>query len=160
MHILSRDGLVEVRGLAIKFNNMKFIKILTHPILLIISFSMIIIIGQKFSGFYIMYVFMALFELHIHAVWAFIGAILLAVGHQRKENDKAKGMISITGSLLLVLSVFTFFYNDKDHYNWDTFNQARSLISLGIFGMFWIVFVIRNMTSIMKFNKQKILQLD
>ena len=132
---------------------MKFIKILTHPILLIISFSMIIIIGQKFSGFYIMYVFMALFEFHIHAVWAFIAAILLAVGHQMKENDKAKGMINIAGSLLLMVSLITFFYNDKDHYNWDTFQETKSLVSLGIFGLLWTLFVFKNIIPIKRLNK-------
>ena len=114
---------------------------------------MIIIIGQKFSGFYIMYVLMALFELHIHAVWAFIGAILLAVGHQMKENDRTKGMISIAGSLLLMVSLITFFYNDKDHYNWDTFQEVRSLISLGIFGLLWTLFVFKNIIPIKRLNK-------
>jgi len=114
---------------------------------------MIIIIGQKFSGFYIMYVFMALFELHIHAVWAFIAAIFLAVGHQMKENDKAKGMISIAGSLLLMVSLITFFYNDKDHYNWDTFQETKSLVSLGIFGLLWTLFVFKNIIPIKRLNK-------
>ncbi len=70
-----------------------------------------------------------------------------------KENDKAKGMISIARSLFLVLSVFTFFYNDKDHYNWDTFQEVRSLISLGIFGLLWTLFVFKNIILIKRLNK-------
>jgi len=132
---------------------MKLLNILAHPVLLIISFSLVLVIGEKFSGFYIVYILMALIELYLHAIWAVIGALLLAVGHQML--DKTRRVINIAGSLFLVLSLFTFFYNDKDHYNWDTFYHVKSLVSLGIFGLLWLVFVLKNISLVKRLDQRE-----
>lgn len=127
---------------------MKAIKIITHPVLLIISFLFILISGQHFGGFYLLYLLMALPHLGVHAILAMTGILLLLFSYLRfgRQNKYfIEPLINIIGAGCLVFSLYLFFNNDKKGYNDGTFEQLVPQITLVLFGLLTIVFVLKNL---------------
>ncbi len=127
---------------------MKAIKIITHPVLLIISFLFILISGQHFGGFYLLYLLMALPHLSLHALLAMTGIILLLFSYIRfgRQNKYIiEPVINIIGSACLVFSLYLFFNNDKKGYNDGTFEQLVPQVTLVLFGLLTIAFVLKNL---------------
>jgi hypothetical protein len=132
---------------------MKAMKIITHPYTLIISFFAILISGQNLGGFYLLYLLLALPPAGLHSILAFLGVVLLLVNHykyKRNNNFFLRNVINIGGLALLILSLFLFFYNDKQHYNYGTFYQAVPLVTLIIFATLALIFLGNNLTSLLK----------
>lgn len=130
---------------------MKLIKIITHPVTLIISFLIIIISGQQLGGFYLLYILLGITHFTIHSVLALSGvAILLFIISKYKGKFKylVEPFLNITGVVLLNLSIFLFFYNDKEHYNYGTFYQTIPIITLILFGLLSISFSVNNLIRI------------
>jgi hypothetical protein len=126
---------------------MKTVKILVHPVSLIICFLMIIISGQHLGGFYLLYLLLALPHGGIHALLGISGAILLLINHywiKLSVNKYVFIFINAVGSFLLAMSLYVFFINDKEHYNYGTFSQTVPLITLALFGIVFISFFINN----------------
>lgn len=128
---------------------MKLFKILSHPYTLICSFSFMIISGESLGGFYIMYILLGLLHGVLHSLLGFYGMLLLVLGYHLplKRNLWVKQLLSVSGVLLMFLSVFFFFRNDAAHYNWGTFEQGFPLFTLVftaiiafcfLIGTFWI----------------------
>jgi hypothetical protein len=130
---------------------MKAIKIITHPILLIISFLFILISGQHFGGFYLLYLIMGLPHFGLHAILASVGILLLIFSYLkfgRTGKNIMAIIFNIIGSGCLVLSLIRFFYNDRKGYNNGTFDQLMPQITLVIFGLLTIAFAINNIIKI------------
>jgi hypothetical protein len=126
---------------------MKAIKFLTNPYVLIISFLLIIISGESFGGFYLLYLFMALPYGGIHAVLAILGITLLLFSFHKYKRIGAyriETILNLIGALLLVFSIVSFFYNDKDGYNDATFYQAIPLTTIVIFSILVLLFLVSN----------------
>lgn len=126
---------------------MKAIKIITHPYLLIASFLCIIISGEHVGGFYAMYLLTALFHLGIHALLATAGIVLLAASHimyKRQRKYLIETIMNIAGVLCLFLSLFFFFYNDVKQYNYGTFEQTVPQLTMILFGILSIGFIVSN----------------
>lgn len=114
---------------------MKLLTILTHPVLVICSFLLIMISGQHFGGFYMLYLLMALPHGGIHAILALLGMglLLLAYAKYNRENKfLIEPLLNVLGVGCLFFSLNIFFIRSKG-YNNETFNQAVPLISLGLF---------------------------
>lgn len=127
---------------------MKVFKFLSHPYTLIICFLMILISGEHLGGFYILYILLALPHGGIHAILALAGiGILLASYYKfnRRKTYRIAFFLNIAGLALLFLSIYLFFFNDKQHYNWGTFEQTVPLISLFFTGLIAILFLIDNL---------------
>lgn len=123
---------------------MKVINILTHPIVLIASFLLIIISGRAFGGFYFFYLTVGLAGGHIHSLLGFAGAIGLVLSNQVKQNSiMLKYTIRILSALLLAGSIYAFFTNDRDHYNFGTFYQTVPQVMLALFAFVWIAFLLK-----------------
>lgn len=123
---------------------MKALKILSHPYLLMISFLFILISGENFGGFYLLYLLMALTYGGIHAILALIGISLLLFGYHRFKRMKVylvEPIINIAGALMLIFSVILFFYNDKQGYNYGTFYQTVPMITLIVFSLLVLFFL-------------------
>lgn len=126
---------------------MKVVKFITHPYTVIICFSLILISGESWGGFYLIYLLFALPHAGIHAVLALIGTILLLISYDRFKRRKIylmESIINITGIFLLLLSLFFFFYNDKDHYNYQTFYDTVPQVTLVIFSVITLTFLLDN----------------
>lgn len=130
---------------------MKAIKIITNPVLLIISFLFILISGEHFGGFYLLYLLMALPHLGIHAILALAGILLLLFCYIRFGKQKKNlivSLLNIIGAGCLVFSLYVFFNNDKKGYNDGTFEQLVPLITLVLFGLLTFAFVLNNLIGI------------
>ena len=130
---------------------MKAIKIITHPLSLIISFLLILISGEHLGAFYLLYILLALPHGGIHSLLAVAGiAIILFCNYKYKMDFKylIEPLLNILGATLLILSISLFFYNDKDHYNYSTFYQILPMISLVVFALLITGFLIKNILKL------------
>ena len=111
---------------------MKILRIITHPYTVIISFFIILINGEAWGGFFLLYLLLGLPYGAIHSVLALIAILILVLNlHKYHRRETVKGcLLEILGVLLLLLSLFLFFYNDTTHYNYGTFYILVPLITL------------------------------
>lgn len=137
---------------------MKIIKILTHPYTVILSLFIILINGEGFGGFFILYLLFGLPYAVIHSLLALLGVVLLLANYS-KYRGKKEGLpnyaIEIIGVVLLILSIFIFFYRDKQHYNYGTFVQLVPVITLILFAIIALSSIVVNVISIYKIVAKK-----
>ena len=133
---------------------MKVFKILTHPVLLIISFLFILISGEHLGGFYALYILLALPHGWLHSLLALIGIIILILSYNVYKNKASGNILNIAGAVMLVFSIVTFFYADKEGYNYGTFYQTMPIISLVLFGLLALLFILKNVVE--SFSKKRL----
>jgi uncharacterized membrane protein len=143
---------------------MKALQPFRSPYLLITSFLVIMISGQHLGGFYLLYLVLALPYGGIHALLALVGIMGLVIVHQRLHwrSQSIWRLVGLTaGTLLLVASLITFFYNDKEGYNYGTFEQVVPLVTLTLFALIAFLFVAVNAYYFFKgINSDSRLQAD
>jgi len=121
--------------------------IITHPYIVIISFFIIMISGQHLGGFYLLYLLLALPHGGVHSLLALFGIVLLLISYNKYKRKKIyliESIINMVAIILLILSLFSFFYNDKEHYNFGTFYQIVPQITLVIFSIVALTFLLDN----------------
>ncbi len=121
--------------------------IITHPYIVIISFFIIMISGQHLGGFYLLYLLLALPHGGMHSLLALFGIVLLLISYNKYKRKKIyliESIINIVAVVLLILSFFSFFYNDKEHYNFGTFYQIVPQITLVVFSIIALTFLLDN----------------
>lgn len=126
---------------------MKIFKIITHPATIIICFLLVLINGENWAGFFLMYILLGLSHGAIHSILAVtgIGILLFSFFKYKKQfMYRAESVLNIFGALLLFLSLFLFFYRDKDNYNIATFYQTIPVLVISIFGLLLIIFLVNN----------------
>lgn len=84
---------------------MKAFNIMTHPILLSISFSFIIISGDKFNWFYLLGLLMGLMEMHIHSLMGIGSILLVLILPSVKTGEKSKRVLNAIGAAGMVVSL-------------------------------------------------------
>lgn len=116
---------------------MKIFKFLSHPYTLIFAFLFILISGQHLGGFYALYILLGLMHGVLHAVLGFLGIVVLLLSfHLTLERRIViRQTLNLLGIALLFASVFFFFRNDTERYNWGTFEESVPLFTL-IFASF------------------------
>jgi amino acid transporter len=114
---------------------MKLLKIIGHPVLVMSMFLLVLISGQALGGPYMLYLILGLPQGADYAVTGVIGLICLFVSYKiyRGENKHwIKPVLGLFGILLLLFSLYIFFYKDKMRYNYNTFEQSVPIISLAL----------------------------
>ncbi|MEO7488859.1 MAG: hypothetical protein ABIU77_17240 [Ferruginibacter sp.] len=131
---------------------MKIIKFIGHPLTLIIWFLCIIIIGEHFAGLYVFYIVLGLPHGVIHSVLAAIGIIILLLSAVVKTalSPRLKAIINIFGAILLLLSLWLFFKNDINQYNYQTLHQAMPVAIIAGFVLLAMFFCALNMKNALK----------
>ncbi|MEO6729817.1 MAG: hypothetical protein ABIN01_01275 [Ferruginibacter sp.] len=132
---------------------MKAIKILSHPFVLVICFLMILISGQHLGGFYLLYILLGLSHGAIHSLLAIAGVGVLLFSNYKYKRAFVyliEPILNISGVILLSLSLFLFFYNDKQQYNYSTLYQTVPLITIAIFVMSVATFVSINLKKLQR----------
>jgi hypothetical protein len=117
---------------------MKAIHIIGHPISNIILFMLVLISGEAWGGFYIVYLLVALPHGSIHSLLGIGGLLCLYLSYKiyRKEKKHwVRPALHLAGILLAVLSLYVFFIRDTSKYNYATFEQSVPLLSLLLFGI-------------------------
>ena len=90
---------------------MKLINIITHPVLVIIAFSVILVSGEHFGGLYLMYLLMALPHGGIHEVLALLGTGLILFSYAKYKRESQfffKMVLNILGVFSLYTSLWLF----------------------------------------------------
>jgi hypothetical protein len=127
---------------------MKVLKILSHPILLAISFSFILVVGEKLSWFYIVAVMLGIVQGMLHSIFGVTGLLAILILPSFKLPGATKHILSIVGALLLAISLLVFFTSDKGNRNSSSFSEPASLTTLILFCTLWIIFVLQNLRSL------------
>ena len=136
---------------------MKLFKILSHPYTLIISFLMILISGQHLGGFYMFYILLALPHGGVHSLFALAGIIILLINYNQHDNEKRsniKMLLNLSGLAFLLVSIVLFFLNDRQHYNWDTFQQIIPISTLLLFIVIASCFLLKTTGVMPGFGKR------
>ena len=129
---------------------MKLFKILSHPVTLIICFLLIMISGEHVGGFYGMYILMGLPFGAVHALLAIAGIVVLLVNQalQPSRTSYLRQVINLIAVLFLFSSLYFFFHNDKEHYNYGTFEQAVPIITMAVTAFVAVCFLIGNFSRV------------
>ncbi|WP_018613941.1 hypothetical protein [Segetibacter koreensis] len=113
--------------------------------------------GEAWRGFFLLYLLLGLPYGAIHSVLALVAIIILILNlhkYRRRETIKAC-LLEILGVLLLLLSLFLFFYNDTTHYNYGTFYFLVPVITLGLFTILAVSSLIMNIVAIYKISTKE-----
>lgn len=115
---------------------MKILKILGHPVMVITLFLLLLISGEHFGGFYLIYIFLGLPHGALHSIVAIAGMGITALGYGFRAAMKGvvQPVSSLVGISFMVAALFIFFINSKG-YNDGTFHQTVPLISFTFFGI-------------------------
>jgi len=133
---------------------MKVIQILTHPICVLVLFCLVLISGENFGGFYLLYVLMALPHGGIHAILAVAGTAVLLFSYLKYGGKSVyfiDPLLNILGVFCLYLSLWLFFLHSWD-FNQATFQQSVPIGSFVLFGLVSLGFLVR---SVLRFAKPK-----
>ena len=122
---------------------MKTIKIITNPYTLIFCFGAILISGQHLGGFYLMYILLGLHHAALHSIFAIVGIDLLIISDVKLQGS-LKFTVNLIGLVLMILSIFVFFYLDKENYNIQTFHQIVPLVIMSLFAITSTAYFINN----------------
>jgi hypothetical protein len=124
---------------------MKMLSVLTHPVCILTSFALVIISGEHFGGFYLVYLLLALPHGGIHAMLALSGAGLIVFSYARYKRQSKyfiAPLLNILGTFNLYISLLVFFYNTWE-YNDATFEQTVPVVSLCLFVVLSLAFQLR-----------------
>jgi len=118
---------------------------------LIICFLLILISGEHLGGFYLLYILLGLPHGAIHSILAVIGVALLLFSNHRYQREfkyLTEPFLNIVGVILLALSLILFFFKDSHHYNYSTFYQTMPQISIGVFALLIVSFLVSNLIKL------------
>lgn len=115
---------------------MKIIQIIGHPVCVMCLYLLLLISGQSFGGFYILYIFMGLPNGTPDALVSTLGLGLMFLGYKvyRKRFHPIKPLLYIIGNVVMILGLVLFFQVTKG-YNDATFQQAVPLMTFVLYGI-------------------------
>ena len=126
---------------------MKVRNILGNRLVLITIFSLLLIEGEHFGGFYLLYLLLALPHGGVYSIIAFAGIIFVLAGNNINAKN-LKLIFSVSGLLLMLLSLLIFF-NRGDNKG-ATFHQSVPIISFCLFGICVLFFIIGSLENFYK----------
>jgi hypothetical protein len=129
------------------------IKIITHPLVIILLFCGIIISGEETGGFYIFYILLGLPHFVLHSVLGILGIISLLFTHYNKKIKLS--FLRVLGACFMISSLLYFFLQPNGSYNYDTFHQMLPLSILIVFGILIAVFIFFNTYTLLNNKEDK-----
>ena len=120
----------------LKLFAMKILKIAGHPVLVMSVFLLLLISGESFGGFYVLYILLGLPHGVPDALLAVGGLAVMLLGYKiyRKQFSPIKPLLYLAGNALMIYSLFVFFRMSKG-YNDATFHQTVPFISFVLYGL-------------------------
>jgi hypothetical protein len=131
---------------------MKIIQVIGHPVLLMSLFLLLMIEGENFGGFYLLYLLLALPHGATYAVIAVSGLIFIFIGYKsyRIMYNPIKSILYFIGISFMILSLFIFF--NKGNKN-ATFEEVVPLISFVLFGLSTTCLLINSIIMLLRKRK-------
>jgi xanthosine utilization system XapX-like protein len=115
---------------------MKVINIIGHPIAVMCTYLLLLISGQSFGGFYVLYILLGLPHGSPDAIISASGLGIMLLGYKVYRNvfNPIKPLLYFVGIVVMIFGLVFFFQSSKG-YNNQTFHQTVPLISFTLFGL-------------------------
>jgi amino acid transporter len=117
---------------------MKIIKWIGHPVILVVLYLLLIIEGDEFGGFYMLYLLLSLPHLVPYSIIAAAGLSFIIIAFNSKRSEKRIFAFYLFGYLLMLLSLIIFFSKGN---KWKTFELDIPLLSFIVFGISSLCFL-------------------
>ena len=126
---------------ALKTSNMKLIRIIGHPVILIIAYLLLVIEGDYFGGFFALYLVLSLPHGEPYAIIAALGIASVVIGFNLKGSRRRilRPILYLLGYFIMVLALIVFFVRGT---SWETFNGGVPTFTFIIFGVLSIFYLI------------------
>lgn len=133
---------------------MKIIKWIGHPVVLISVFLLLIIEGENFGGFYLLYLVLALPHGAPYAVISVFGITSIVIGFniQTQKVIHLKPFFYLIGFGLMLLSLIMFFAKGN---KWATFQLTVPLASFVVFALCSFCFLLHSISLFFKWDQTK-----
>lgn len=134
---------------------MKLIQWIGHPVVLVIIYLLLIIEGDNFGGFYLLYLVLSLPHGVAYAVVAALGiaGVIVAFNMHLPRFALLKTVLYLLGFCLMILSLLLFFARG---YSWETFQLGIPLSTFILFGVCSICFLIRTLSSFQRVSMKNL----
>jgi hypothetical protein len=109
---------------------MKLMQLLSHPVIQIISFCIIIVGSANFGGPYGFFLYHAVQEGYVYAIIGIAGIVITIASIIGKENAIT---IQFIGAALMVISLLVFFFSSEHFMNMYAFTDVLPLLTLFLF---------------------------
>jgi hypothetical protein len=115
---------------------MKIIKIIGHPVSVMCMYLLLLISGESFGGFYVLYIVLGLPHGVPDAIVSTLGLGIMLLGYKiyRNKFHPVKPALYFLGDTVMIIGLVLFFQTTKG-YNNATFHQAVPLFSFALFGL-------------------------
>ena len=123
---------------------MKIREVISHPYTLVTSFFLITISGHSAGSVYFLYLALGVLYGEVYSILGIVGIAVILFSHFKyKGYDQSMDecLINLAGAILLVLSLFLFFYSYAENFNLGAYDQASTFASLLVFGIFTTCFI-------------------
>ena len=130
---------------------MKLLKIIGHPVTVMVMFLFIIIIGEHLGGFYLLYILLGLPYGAPHSIIALAGLLTMLLGCKldRRRQAFLKPPLYFIGVSAKTVALITFF-KESEGYNDNTFSQTVPVISICLFAFFSICCLVLSVCTAVK----------
>lgn len=123
---------------------MKIKEIISHPYTLVTSFFLVTVTGDQADGIYFQYLIFGIPEGALYSIFGTIGIAVILFSHfkyKRYDLSMDECLINLLGAVLLILSLFLFFYHNADNFQFGTYGQTVTLATLLVFGILTTCFI-------------------
>lgn len=123
-----------------------FVKIVSHPLVILFSFLLLIIEGEQISGFFFQFLLTGNVWIKNFSIVGIIGLSVLFSSVLLRSNkfNTIRSYLSIIGVIMMILSLILFFAGDKTRYYFKTFHLTLPVLLLVFFVIISLVSIIRN----------------
>lgn len=136
-----------------------FWRIVSHPLLLIMSFLMIIVAGRYMATLFYQNLWAGFVNGELYGFLGVTGILILIVNfllHSiNRWSSKSNAIVGLIGTLLILLSVVVFFTTTSWAYIVESFYNPVSIIGILCFLFLCICATTRNVLTILR-RKQKV----
>lgn len=120
---------------------MKVVNWIGHPVIFLICYLLLIIEGDHFGGFFMLYLLLTLPHFVPYAVIAALGmaGVIIGFNVRKKKNLKSKPLLYLIGFCFMVAALVIFFGKGN---KWETFHYALPTTSFLLFGISSFCFLV------------------
>jgi hypothetical protein len=115
---------------------MKLIKIIGHPVTVMVVYLLLLVSGESFGGFYALYILLGLSHGVVDSVVSMLGLLIMLLGYKtyRQRFHPVKPGLYLLADAVLIFGLVLFFRTTKG-YNDATFEQTVPLTTFVLFGI-------------------------
>jgi hypothetical protein len=128
-------------------------RILVHPATVSILFCFIIISGEATGYFYLTLLMLGLSHALLHSILG-IGGLILILFSINNKHILLSSVLRLLGAACLLLSLLRFFTQPGASYNYPTFQQFVPLVTLILFLLSLLLFIVNQLQLLGSKSKQ------